>query len=473
MKTQLQALQQMGESKIEQVRLAWCDLHGDLRGKTLMPMAVAHALTHGISLVGTLALKDSSDRTAYPIFSPQGAHELPDFAHASNLTLRPNLASYQELPWVNATAWLQGQLYTADGRIAAFDTRHVLQTALAKLAKAGFEMQCGLEIEFHIYKIDNTRVQSDPNQAFWGAEPPAVSMIHPGYRLLSDQWMDMADEPLSIVRSTCKALGLPLTSLEVEFGPSQVEAVFNVCDALTAADHMVLFRSAVKQALRRAGYHATFMCRPPFPSIMSSGWHLHQSLVDHKTHENVFKPLIAADKHAKTTEVLSTTGQHYLAGLLAHAAGCTALSNPTINAYDRFAPGALAPQSIVWGVDNRGAMLRVIAAGEATRIENRAGEPLANPYLYMASQIYAGLDGIKRQLELPLPCLDPYASNATKLPTQLPTALAALKADKVLLKGFGSDFIAYYQRIKEQELRRFKESTDPVEWMRREYFSRY
>ena len=105
-------------------------------------------------------------------------------------------------------------------------------------------------------------------------------MIHPGYNLLTEAWFDMAEEPLRIVQHTAQALGLPLLSLEIELGPSQVEAVFDATDALTAADNMVLFRNAVKQALRRAGYHATFMCRPPFPNIMSSGWHLHQSLVD-------------------------------------------------------------------------------------------------------------------------------------------------------------------------------------------------
>jgi glutamine synthetase len=107
--------------------------------------------------------------------------------------------------------------------------------------------------------------------------------VHPGYNLLTEAWYDMAEEPLRIVQHTAQALGLPLLSLEIELGPSQVEAVFDATDALTAADNMVLFRNGVKQALRRAGYHATFMCRPPFPNIMSSGWHLHQSLVDART----------------------------------------------------------------------------------------------------------------------------------------------------------------------------------------------
>jgi glutamine synthetase len=350
-------LKRMAESDIQQVRLAWCDMHGDLRGKTVMPLAVEDALRSGIGLVGTLALKDTSDRTAFKVFEAGGTTAFPELANAANLVLRPHGVSYQELPWAPGTAWLQGQVVHTNGSPVALDTRHILQTALAKLEAQGLGMRCGLEVEFHIYKIENTRPQLDPDLAAWPGLPPAVSMIHPGYRLLSEQWMDMADEPLRIVRDTAQALGLPLTSLEIELGPSQVEAVFEATDALTAADNMVLFRSAVKQALQRAGYHATFMCRPPFPHIMSSGWHLHQSLVQLGDDSNAFdsnafaKPAPAepaqdwyqramaappsAPRLAKplaASSYLSPLGTHYLAGLLAHAPACTALSNPSINA---------------------------------------------------------------------------------------------------------------------------------------------
>ena len=115
-----------------------------------------------------------------------------------------------------------------------------------------------------------------------------MSLIHPGYNLLSEGWGDMSEDALRIVQQTAQGLGLPLTSLEIELGPSQVEAVFDATDALTAADNMVLFRNGVRQALHRAGYHASFMCRPPFPNIMSSGWHLHQSLVSIADGRNAF-----------------------------------------------------------------------------------------------------------------------------------------------------------------------------------------
>jgi len=309
-------------------------------------------------------------------------------------------------------------------------------------------------------------------------------MIHPGYNLLAEAWADMAHIPLDIGRQTAQALGLSLISLEIELGPSQVEAVFDVTDALTAADDMVRFRNGVTQALRRAGYHASFMCRPPFPNIMSSGWHLHQSLVQLADGRNAFtrQTARAGTTLADAQSVLSPIGEHYLAGLLAHASAMAALCTPTINGYGRFQPNALAPPAPVWGRDNRGAMLRVIGAppdgtpgaepDDATRIENRLGEPAANPYLYIASQLYAGLDGMRRQLSAPAATDRPYDSDHARLPSSLGDALRALAADATLVESFGADFVRYFSTIKNQELARHAQAQDPHEWERREYFGR-
>ena len=466
-------------SGVELVRFAWCDLHGMLRGKTLVAAKAAQAMRDGVGMVSTLLLKDSADRTAYPVFEPDGATALPGFEFGANVLLLAEPASFKPLPWADKTGWVQCQSWWLSGQPVAFDTRRLLQTALEQLADAGYGMKCGLEIEFHIYKIkpDGLRDALDPQQASWpGPAAPDVSMIHPGYHLLSEQWMDMAEEPMRIVQRTAQALGLPLLSLEIELGPSQVEAVFDATDALTAADNMVLFRSAAKQALRRAGYHATFMCRPPFPHIMSSGWHLHQSLVDLATGSNLFMRDAPAPgttpRDAQHT--LSTAGEHYLSGLLAHARSMAAFCTPTINGYDRFRPHALAPQSVLWGRDNRGAMLRVMGQCNdgATRIENRIGEPAANPYLYLASQIHAGLDGLRRQLRAPQATDAPYAETADKLPTSLPEALQALRDDSVFCGAFGSDFIRIFDRIKQAEITRHAEAEDKAEWQRREYFGR-
>lgn len=487
------AATQIHTSGVELVRVAWCDLHGMLRGKTLTAAAAIKALKAGVGMVGTLMLKDTSDRTVFKVFEPGGTVSIPGFAGASNLMLLPDPGSFRTLPWVSSTGWLQGQPWYQDGRAVALDTRRVLQHALQRLAQHGLGLVCGLEVEFHIYRIRDALhgPDLDPELADWPGLPPAVSLIHPGYNLLSEAWMDMAEEPLRIVQHTAQALGLPLTSLEIELGPSQVEAVFDATDALTAADNMVLFRSAVRQALRRAGYHATFMCRPPFPHIMSSGWHLHQSLVDLTSGAN---QMVRAEPAPGTTprdasHTLSDTGAAWLAGLLAHARGMAALCAPTLSGFARFQPNALAPNAVLWGADNRGAMLRVVGTpgDPATRIENRLGEPAANPYLYMAAQIYAGLDGLEANLTPPPATEDPYgtqpaapASSAAaattttpqSLPATLTEALQALRADPVLTSGLSQNFVDYFVRAKESEIRRHAEAADPVDFARREYFGR-
>jgi glutamine synthetase len=423
-----------------------------------------------------MMLKDTADRTAWKVFEPGGVDDLPGFAGAANLMLLPDPASFIELPWSPGTGWLRCQPWFQNATPVTLDSRRVLQQALARLAQAGFGLKTGLEVEFHIYRITDTAPQLDPERADWPGLPPQVEMIHPGYNLQAEAMIDMADEPLSIVMRTAQALGLPLQSLEIELGPSQVEAVFDATDALTAADQMVLFRNGVRQALRRAGYHATFMCRPPFPHIMSSGWHLHQSLVELATGRNACARTTPAPSstRADARHTLSDAGAHWLAGLLAHAEGMTALCTPTINGFGRFRPNALAPQSVIWGQDNRGAMLRVVGGpgDHATRIENRIGEPAANPYLYMAAQIHAGLDGLLRGLEPPPACETPYTAEHLKLPGTLGDALASLRADTALVAGLGADVVNHFCRIKQHEIDRHADAKDKTEFDRREYFSR-
>jgi glutamine synthetase len=130
---------------------------------------------------------------------------------------------------------------------------------------------------------------------------------------------------------------------------------------------------------------------------------------------------------------------------------------------------------VLWGRDNRGAMLRVVGecGDDGTRIENRIGEPTANPYLYVASQIHAGLDGVERKLKAPPATDAPYASAAAKLPTSLGEALAALRADSAITEAFGAPFIDYFARIKQSELLRWEQADDKDEFQRREYFGRF
>jgi glutamine synthetase len=286
-----------------------------------------------------------------------------------------------------------------------------------------------------------------------------VELLTTGYQYLTENRYDQIDPVVGVLEKALSGLGLPLRSFEVEFGPSQFEFTLAPLPGQQAADAMVLLRSAVKQVARRHGYHATFMCRPKLPNVMSSGWHLHQSLS--RDGQNAF---------TSKTEDLSETGRQWLAGLLAHARGSCALATPTVNGYKRYRPYSLAPDRIVWGKENRGALLRVIGnpGSAATRIENRVGEPAANPYLYFASQVHAGRDGVARRLALPPSADTPYEAKAEPLPHTLGEALAALRQDAVLREGLGEAFVEYYCRIKEAEIARF--NLEVSDWEHREYF---
>ena len=468
----------LSEQGVERVRVGWCDLHGVLRGKTLTLPALATALRDGISMVSTVLLKDTSDRTAFKVFEPGGLDALPGFGLANNLLLLPDAASVHRLPWAPGTAWLRADAWFDDATPVPIDPRRALQAALARLDHAGYALVCGLEVEFHVYRIEDPRL--DPEAAAWPGEPPRVSMIHPGYNLLAENWGDLADEVMVIVQRTCEGLGLPLRSLEVELGPSQIEAVFAATDALTAADQMVLFRNGVRQALRRAGYHASFVCRPPFAHVMASGWHLHHSLVDRNGRNAFMRDAPAAvSGPADATHWLSDLGTRWLAGLLAHARGSSVFCTTTVNGYGRFRPNAMAPVGVLWGRDNRGAMLRVLggAGDPGTRIENRAGEPMACPYLYIAAQIHAGLDGVERGLVPPPASRAPYvegaAEGSTRLPASLGEALQALADDTTIASAFGEPLVHAYTAIKRSELARHEAAVDKDEWQRREYFSRF
>ena len=370
-----------------------------------------------------MLLKDTAHRTVFPVWRTGGAFGSKEWEGAADVMMLPDPATFRVLPWAPHTGWMLCDIVFADGRPVPLSTRHVYQRALSRLGEAGFEFFAGLEVEFHLFKLEKTHLDAgDSGQPGQPGEPPEVSLLNQGYQYLTEHRYDEMDSILEILRANIARLGLPLRSLEVEFGPSQVEFTFRAATGLETADAMVLFRSATKQVARRHGYHATFMCRPQLPNVMSSGWHLHQSLKDGKTGANAFMD---------GKELLSPVGMQYMAGLLANAGAAAAFSTPTLNGYKRYRPFSLAPDRAIWAQANRGVMVRVLGAqGDGTtHLENRIGEPAANPYLYMASQIVSGLDGLARKLD-PGPSADtPYEAKAPLLPRTLAEALAALAED--------------------------------------------
>jgi glutamine synthetase len=448
------------QNALEVVRLSFADQHGILRGKTVMANEAARAMRNGCSITTTLLAKDTAHKTVFPVFTPGGGFGMPEMEGAGDFLMIADPTTFRVLPWAPRTGWMLCDMYFGNGAPVPFSTRQLYRNALATLADTGFDYRAGLEIEFHVFKLDNPRLA--PDDATWPGAAPEVSLLSQGHAYLTETRFDQMEPVLETLRRDVVALGLPLRSVEIELGPSQCEFTFQPQTGLLPADTMMLFRSAVKQICRRQGYHASFMCRPKLANVMSSGWHLHQSLIDRRSQANAFA--------SRDAELLSRTGRGFLAGLLSHARAAAAFTTPTINGYKRYRSYSLAPDRTIWGRDNRGVMIRVLggALDHSVRLENRVGEPAANPYLYMASQIFSGLDGIARALD-PGPSADtPYETQAPQLPKSLEEALHALREDTCLAAGFGRNFIDYYLRIKEAEIARYQ--SEVTEWEQREYF---
>jgi glutamine synthetase len=454
----------LASGEIDLLRFAFADQHGLLRGKALLGPEAQSCLQSGVTATTTILAKDSAHRTVYPVFTAGGGFGMAHMEGGADFLMIPDPLTFRILPWTEKTGWVLCDPYFVDGTPVPFSTRGLYKSVLEDVAKRGFDFVAGIEVEFHVFKLTDPHFR--PEAATQPCDPPAVELLSHGYQYLSEQRFDLVEPVVEFLRRDILALGLPLRSVEVEFGPSQFEFTFGPTKNLAPADLMVLFRSAVKQICRRHGYHATFMCRPKVQNTFASGWHLHQSLARRETGANAFMPQAEG-------ELLSETGRSYLGGLLDHALAATVFSTPTVNGYKRYRTYSLAPDRAIWGRDNRGVMLRVLGGAKqaATRIENRVGEPAANPYLYMASQIVAGLDGLDRGLD-PGPSADtPYETKAPLLPKSLREALDALKADSFFADRLGRPFVEYYAFLKQAEFARYQQEVS--DWEQREYFEMF
>lgn len=424
------------------VRFGFSDAHGVVRGKTLIASEAVAALRSGVTCTATMVLKDLSGRTAFPVFTPGGDG-------AGDMVMVADPTTFRVLPWAPHTGWVLCDLYRLDGTPHPFCTRALMRRMLRRLDEHQYTWRAGLEVEFHLLKC--LEIVPEADEIMMPGPPPRVAPLNHGYQYLTELRYDALDPLMETLRGHLQALGLPLRSMEVEFGPSQVEVTFGATSGMEPADAMLLFRSATKQIFARAGYLASFMCRPQLPHAASSGWHLHHSLEDVEG-RNLFAGL-------------SELARAWMGGLLHHAAAAAAFSTPTINGYKRYRPNSMAPDHIVWAHDNRAAMVRVIG----DHLENRIGEPGANPYLYMASQIAAGLDGIANNADPGASADTPYSADAPMLPRSLMEAIAALRDNVCFREAFGDRFIDYFIRLKEAEIARFL--ADVTDWEQREYFA--
>jgi glutamine synthetase len=467
--------ERVARDNIKLIRVAWSDSHGAARAKAVTVPAFLDALENGYNINVATTTLDSAGARTFSSFVRGGGMGLDEMTGSPNLTIVPDPATFRVLPWAGGIGWVLCDEYFVNGVPFHFSPRHLLRKQLRRLEERSWTSLIGLEVEWYLLKVSEPHLTNE-NIGIPGTRgrPIGTVPVEPGYSLHSETNLDLMQPVVSALAETYEQLGLPLRSIENEWGPGQVECTFAPRAALDAADNMLLFRTATRQVCRRLGYFATFMARPAIPGFYSNGWHLHQSLID-DAGRNLFMP-------AEAGAALSPLGAAYLGGLLHHAVAATAFATPTVNGYRRFRPNSLAPDRVAWGIDHRGTLLRVLgAAGDpASRIENRGGEPAANPYLYILSQLVTGLDGIDRKRDPGPPDTDPYMTEHTKLPASLLDALELLEREPLFRRELGDVFMTYYLQLKRTEAGRFVSfcklkgidvpGDEPTAWEQNEYF---
>jgi glutamine synthetase len=315
----------VSDKGLETIRIVFVDQHGITRGKTIMASALKSAFQAGVSMTSTLLLKDTSHTTVFPVWDNNIGFGSGIMTGASDFLMLPDPATFKILPWAPTTGWMISDIFQTDGRAIKLSTRQILRKSLERLHAMGLEFVSGLEVEFYVLKIDDPQLAHE--NANRPEDPPKTSLLTHGYQYLTENRIDQMDNVMELLRVNAVGLGLPLHSMESEFGPSQFEFTFEPSKGMATADLMVLFRNMVKQVCQRNGLHATFMSRPAFKNSMGNGWHLHQSIIDQKTGQNLFIP--------KEGEGFSPIGEQWIAGILDHAEESCILTTPTINGYKR------------------------------------------------------------------------------------------------------------------------------------------
>ncbi|ANU19610.1 type I glutamate--ammonia ligase [Planococcus plakortidis] len=379
----------------------------------------------------------------------------------SDMYLFPDLDTWVVFPWITGkgkVARLICDIYNADGTPFAGDPRTNLKRVLKEMEELGFtHFNLGPEPEFFLFKLDER------------GEPSLELNDHGGYFDLAP--MDLGENCRRDIVLELEEMGFEIEASHHEVAPGQHEIDFKYADAIKACDDIQTFKLVVKTIARKHGLHATFMPKPLF-GVNGSGMHMNVSLF--KGNENAF---LDEDGDMK----LSKTAFQFLAGIIEHAKGFTAVTNPTVNSYKRLVPGYEAPCYIAWSGQNRSPLIRIPASrGLSTRVEVRSVDPAANPYLAMAVLLGAGLDGIKRDLTPPKAVdRNIYAMNRKErkevgiedLPGTLYAALDELQNDEVMTKALGSHILNNFVEAKEIEWDMFRTNVHP--WEREQYLKMY
>lgn len=464
-----------GLDQVDFVRLVFGDPHGLARSKTLTAQAFRSVLRNGMNFSPGPFIFDTGHAVAVDFLGEHGIG-VDEIAGAGNFILVPDPATFQLLPGSGPrTAWVIGDEYLRDGTPHPLSSRAVLRRTLARYAERGLSPVLGLEVEWYLTRRLDDEPGNQGNGFGLQGEAPRVAAVNAGYQFNLDAAYDSVAPVTDPLALHLLQLGLPVRSMEHESGPGQVETTFSPMSALDTADAMLLFRTVTKRWCAERGHHASFMSQPALDSADPSGWHLNQSVVETATGRNIFSA-------EGLSSGMSPDGKAYAEGLLSWVRELCLLSVPTVNGYRRLnVQHSLAPTRIGLSVEDRTALLRVVGSGAGAHIENRVGEPCANPYLNIAAQLHAGLDGLTAGAAPARPADGtPGGAAPETVPQTLRESLDAFRSGRAA-QLLGAPLAATMAKLKESELNRYEAwardaATAPgqvTQWEQREYFGAY
>ena len=357
-------LRKAKEQDVTFIRLWFTDILGVLKGFTITVGELQNALEHGMGFDGS---------------SIEGFARIDE----SDMVAIPDTGTFRFLPRKENEQYTVAQMFCdiakPGGEPFEGDPRFVLKRNLKRAAELGYTYYVGPELEFFYFKDSNGTEGLDKSGYF--------DMIP----------LDVTTNVRKETVLNLEALGIKVEYSHHEVADSQHEIDMRYTDALTMADNVMTYRLVVKEVARKHGMYATFMPKPVF-GINGSGMHVHQSLF--KGDRNAF--FDAKDKHH-----LSKVARSYIAGLLKHAQEITAVTDQWVNSYKRLVPGYEAPVYVSWGRRNRADLVRVPeyqpGRENSTRVEYRSPDPACNPYLAFSVMLAAGLEGIEKGYEAPVP----------------------------------------------------------------------
>jgi len=444
-KTQIEAAQARG---IRFVQLQFTDILGLVKAVTIPIGRLQDSVLHGTWFDGS---------------SVEGFTRIAE----SDQYLAPDMDTFNEIPWQpgsgpRGTARVICDVFTPRGEPFAGDPRYVLRRQVERARQMGYVVNTGPELEFFLLRR---------------GEDGSIKPLPHDQAGYFDYSTDLAQEVRQDMVDALEAFGIRVEAAHHEVAQGQHEIDFEYADALKTADNAVTFKFTLKAIAQQHGLYATFMPKP-IHGINGSGMHVHQSLFSIAEDRNAF-----ADP--KAPYGLSDIAKSYMAGILAHARGMSAILAPLVNSYKRLIPGYEAPTYITWGRTNRSALIRVpmISPGksiEGTRAEVRCPDPSSNTYLAFAAMIAAGLDGVERGLVLADPIEESlFEMDAARiaekgireLPGTLGEAIDELESDPVVGEALGDHVLTHYVNAKRSEWDEYR--TQVTGWELDRYLEAY